>query len=210
MKQGEALKTVLLRNAFYRDGCKRLLFAVTGIVLLNLVLLGDIAYHVVNPPRPRYFPITPDGRIINIHPLSDPVVSNAFVLQWAANAARKAYSLDYLHWRGQLQEASNNFTPNGWKLFVSQLKSSNNLNTLIHYNMVSTASITGAPQLREHAVISGHYIWKISMPIYVTYTNGIKTIHQSAILTMLVVRMPVWQDPNRIAINNFIVNEQAT
>ncbi|WP_306686753.1 DotI/IcmL/TraM family protein [Candidatus Coxiella mudrowiae] len=44
------------------------------------------------------------------------------MLKWATDAVRKSFSLDYVRWREQLQDASNNFTPNGWKWFLSSLK----------------------------------------------------------------------------------------
>src|SRR3989338_5668864 len=203
MRNDDALSTVLIRNEFYRDNYRRAVLALLLILIINFALAVSIIYEWTHPPQPQYFAATPDGRIINIHPLSDPVVTESFILQWAADAVRKVYSLDFVHWQDQLQEASNSFTPDGWNWFLQQLKASNNLNTIQQFHMVSTATITGAPQIVAQAVISGHYAWKVSLPVLITYTNGDRNIYQTAEITLLIIRMPVWQVPDRIAINNF-------
>lgn len=204
VKKSGALELIMLRNAFYRDSYKRLLLALLFIVVVNVALVGTIAYRLVNPPQPQYFATNGQGRMINWHPLSDPVLPDNFVLQWAANATRKVFSLDFIHWREQLQGASSSFTPQGWKNFVASLKASNNLKTLTSLKMVSNAQVTGAPRITEKAIVDGRYAWKIQMPILVTYTNGKRIIPMPLIVTLIVIRMPVEQDPERIAINNFL------
>ena len=204
----DALKMVLLRNAFYRDNYRRAVMALLLVLLINIGLIIGLVFEWTHPPKPQYFSATADGRIIEIHPLSDPVVTNQFVLQWATNAARRTYSWDFIHWQQNLQDASNYFTASGWKTFLAQLKASNNLNTLQKYHMVTDVTITGAPKLLANALIDGHYVWKISLPMSIKYTNGKKAIYQTAEVTLLVIREPVWRHPDRIAINNFIVNLQ--
>ena len=199
-----ALELILLRNTFYRDHYKRALFAFLILLAVNIGLGGLIFYRSMNPPAPQYFATTADGTIINWHPLSDPVVTNDFVLQWSANAVRKAFSLDYEHWREQLQQASGSFTTAGWRYFLQSLKQSNNLKTLTKLKMVSNASITGAPRILEQEVIDGVYAWKIQLPILVTYTNAQQTIPMPMNVTLIVMRAPVKQFPDRIAINNFL------
>lgn len=198
------LKLVMLRNAFYRDCYRRALAALLFILALNVVIGGTIFYKWTHPPRPQYFATTADGRIIMLHPLSDPAVPDNYVLQWTSQAVRKAFSLDYIHWRQQLQDASSNFTPGGWKWFLNSLKSSNNLKTLIQLKMVSNVTITGAPQILEKEVVGGHYAWKIQMPLLLTFTSKGRVINMPMKVILIVVRMPVQNYPQRIAINNFL------
>lgn len=200
-----ALEMVLMRNVFYRDNYHTAVVALLLLLVINIALMGTVIYRVVHPPKPQYFATTADGRMINWHPLSDPVVTDDFVTQWATNAVRKAFSLDYLHWRQQLQNASGNFTPAGWKYFLTSLKQSNNLKTLTNLDMVSNVEITGAPQiLRKELLSSGVYAWEIQMPILVTYSNLERSIPQPMEVTLIVVRVSVKQNPDRIAINDFL------
>ena len=111
------VETVVLRNAFYRDSNRRGIFGLILMVLVNLVLAGSIVYKVFNPAPAQYFAATAEGRIINVHPLSDPTVTDSYVLQWTADQVRAAFSQDFMHWRKQLTDASSSFTPDGWKYF---------------------------------------------------------------------------------------------
>src|SRR3989344_3989240 len=205
----DALKLVLLRKEFYRDSYRKVVLTFLLLVVLNTFLAALLIYEGTHPPKPQYFAITDDGRMIDLHPLSDPVVSDGRVLQWSAVAAQKAFELDFLHWRDQLQEASQYFTPDGWKYFLNALQSTNNLKTLTDLNMVSNAVITGAPEIQEKAIVDGHYAWKIQLPLLVTYVNANRTINQPTLVTMVVVRMPVQDTPDQIAINNFIMDTRS-
>ncbi len=200
----DGLKLIILRNAFYRDNYRRAIMALLIVLVINCVLGFMIFYKWANPPAPQYFAITADGRIIVLHKLTDPVVPDDFIVQWATNAVREAFSLDYVHWREQLQRASNNFTPDGWKYFLNSLKSSNNLKTLTDLKMVSNATVTAAPQVVEKEIVDGHYAWKIEMPLLVTYESAGHNIHMPLNVTLIVIRMPVQDYPQRVAINNFL------
>ncbi len=198
------LELVMLRNAFYRDAYRRVVLLVILLFFVNCGLAVAIVINYLNPPKPQYFATTAQGQIINIHKLTDPVVTDSYVLQWASNAVRQAFSADYIHWRKQLQDASANFTPDGWRYFLSALKSSNNLNTLVDMKMVSGAQLTSAPEITQKMVINGHYVWKLQMPLLITYTDGKQTINMPWNVTVIVARMPVKDYPQRIAINNFL------
>lgn len=200
----EGVTLVLMRNAFYRDNYRRAVFALMIVFFINIALASAIIYRYLNPPSPQYFAANSQYQLIKWHPLSDPVVSNNFVLQWVTTAVLAAFSLDYIHWRQQLQTASNYFTPSGWYWFLSAFKKSGNLQTLVSLNMVSNATVTAAPVVQYQAVLSGRYVWRIQIPIMVTYTNGTKTINQPMKVTLIVERVPVQESPDRIAINQFL------
>lgn len=199
-----ALELVILRNMFYRDNYRRALTILGLVVLINCVLAGAIFYKVINPPPPQYFATTDDGRMINWHPLNDPVVTDEFILQWSTTAVRKAFSMDYIHWRQQLEDASVYFTRQGWKYFLESFKKSNNLETLSNLKMVSDAVVVGAPKILEKAILGGVYAWKIQMPILVTFSNLNKSIPMPLQVTLIVMRVPVEQSADRVAINNFL------
>lgn len=200
----DGLKLIILRNSFYRDNYRRAILALLLVFVINCGLGWLVVHEWMNPPPPQYFATTADGRIIMLHPLTDPVLPDDFVLQWAADAVHKAFSLDYVHWREQLQEASNNFTPDGWKWFLSSLESTNNLKTLTDMQMVSNATVTGAPEVQEKEIVDGHFAWKITMPLLVVYSSAGHTINMPMNVTLIVVRMPEQNYPQRIAINNFL------
>jgi len=203
-KQG-ALEMVLLRNLYYRDAYKRVIICVFLVAILDILLFAGVAYKSVQSPPPQYFAATPDGRIILEHPMSDPVFSDAHILAYVSKATQVIYQRDYIHWQAQLQTASDNFTPAGWRNFITTLKASNNLNALTQYKMITKVSITGAAQILRKGIISGHYSWVVKLPVLVQYVSPVHaTISQSLDITYIIIRVPVQNNPDRIAINNFL------
>lgn len=202
--QTDALTLVLMRNEFYRDNYQRARLALILAVLLNLFLAISVIYKYFNPPEPQYFPTNREYQMIKWHPLTDPVVDDNYILKWTANAVRQAFSLDFIHWRDQLQTASYNFTPSGWHWFLEALKQSGNLKTLVNLSMVSDAVITGSPVIQLQEVLSGRYIWEVELPVMVSFTNVSRTIPMPLKVTLIVERVSVENNPQRIAINQFL------
>lgn len=200
----EGLALVLMRNAFYRDNYGRAVFVFIMLLFVNLFLAGAIIYRFLTPPEPQYFATNASYQLIKWHPLTDPVVSDNFVLQWVTQAIQSAFNLDFMHWRNQLQAASVNFTPSGWYWFLNAFKKSGDLKTLVTLNMVSDAQVTGSPVIQYQSVLAGRYVWKIELPILITYTNVKTTIHQPLKVIVIVERVPVQDNANRIAINQFL------
>lgn len=200
-----ALGMVLLRNSFYRDSYKRVLVAVVMVVIINVILAMAIGYKVITPVSPNYFPATSDGRVIQKEAVSLPIYSNSFVEQWAADSLMKAFQLDFIHWRAQMSESRKNFTPQGWKWFVDSLKASNNLNTLRGSDMVSTIRVISAPKVVRNMAIDGTYMWMVKMQVMLTYKNINRTINAPNTVTMIIVRQTAKDYPDRIAINNIIM-----
>jgi len=202
--QSDGLTMVLLRNEFYRDNYQRARLALILAVLLNVFLFISVVYKYLNPPEPQYFPTNRQYQMIQWHPMSDPIYDNNTILQWTAEAVRQAFSLDFIHWRSQLQAASDNFTPSGWQWFLDALKKSGNLKSLVNLNMVSDATVTGSPVIQLQEVLNGRYIWEIELPVMVSFTNVQRTINMPLKVTVVVVRVPVETNKQRIAINQFL------
>lgn len=204
MMKEEGVTLVLMRNAFYRDNYRRAVIGVLFVMAINIILASAVVYRYFHPPEPVYFATNAQYQLIKWHPLSDPVFDNNYVLQWLSTAVQRAFSLDFIHWRQQLQDATMSFTTNGWHWFSNAFKQSGNLETLAKLKMVSNATITGAPEILKQEVLDGRYIWEISIPILVTYTNGEREIQQPLKVTVIVVRVPVQDNPAQIAINQFL------
>lgn len=205
----EGLTLVLMRNSFYRDNYRRATFVLIIMFFVNIVLGAAVIDRFINPPQPQYFPTNSQYQLIKYHPLSDPVVSNNFVLQFVSNAVQKSFNLDFIHWRAQLQEASTYFTASGWYWFLAAFKQSGDLDSLVKLNMVSDAQITGSPVVQYQNVLGGRYVWRVQVPVMISYRNPTKVIHQPLKVIVIVERVPVQDSAYRIAINQFLPKVQS-
>lgn len=205
----DALETIRLRNNFYRDGYRRLLGAVLISVLINLLLAGGLIYMVTHPSVPQYFATTREGKLLRMYPLSQPIVSTSELLQWAATAATAANTYNFVNYRKEMQNASEYFTPAGWKEFQDSLKSSKTLEAVLSKKLTVSAVATGAPVIASQGVVAGKYKWKVQMPILVTYESANTKISQPSMVTMLISRVPTLESVKGVAIDAFIMSEQS-
>lgn len=204
----DALKEVILRNDFYRDKYRQVTIAVLLAFLLNCLLAGLVAYELTHRPLPEYFATTADGKIIQLKPLSDPVLNDAELLQWASQAAVAAYTYNYVNYRQELQGASEYFTTAGWKDYQEALKRSKTLETVIANKLVGFAQPTGAPSITDRGTIDGAYAWKVTMPILATFENVSRKITQPLMVTMIIVRVPILVNPKGVEISSFYAAER--
>lgn len=209
MANENVLEVVRSRNDFYKDSYRRVLVVLLIMILLNVVLTALLYYVITNRPKPEYFATTTDGKVIRMYALSEPVVSAAELLQWTTIASTSVNTYNFVNWRKELQDASNYFTPTGWREFQDELKKSNNLETVITKKLSVSAVATGAPVILDRGLISGVYKWKVQIPLLITYESASTNISQPVVATMLVTRVSTLDTPKGIAIDAFYMSEQS-
>ena len=210
MAKQDAIEAVILRNDFYKDSYRRVLLVLLIMVLLNVLLSAALTYLITHRPEPKYFATTRGGSIIQMTPLNEPLVSNAELLQWSTVAATTSSTYNFVNYRKALQDVSDSFTPDGWKEFETQLKATNNLQTVIDKKLSVSAVATGAPVILDRGLIDRVYKWKVQLPMLITYEGaGNNTMTQSVLVTMLITRVPTLETPKGIQIDAIYLSEQS-
>ncbi|KPJ67706.1 MAG: type IV secretion protein DotI [Coxiella sp. DG_40] len=203
----EAAEIIRLRNEFYRDNYRRVMLALLIMIVVNVALVGVVYYQLTHRPTPQYFAITSDGKIMKLQPLNQPVIAPSVLLQWANRAAVAAYSYNFVNYRDALQDLQNKFTPDGWKNFEKALQASKMLETIIAKKLVVSAVATGAPVILDQGVVGGYYVWKVNMPLLVTYESPSELTQHPMVVTMIVSRVSPINYPDGIAIASFVAAE---
>ena len=201
----DALKTVALRNSFYRDSYRRVLIVLLISIIINISLAAVLVYMITHPPLPRYFATSINGRITPLFALDEPNQSDSAVLQWANQAAIAAFSYNFVNYREELQAASGFFTGAGWKQFLDALQESNNLDAVKAKKLIVSAVATRAPIILRKGVLNGRYSWRVQMPILVTYQSASEFSQSNNIVTMLIRRVSTLNSPRGIGISQFVV-----
>ncbi len=197
----DALELIRLRNNFYRDNYRKVVTALLVALIAIIVLVCGIVYLVMDRPAPTYFATTDSGNIIPIVPLDRPMVNDQTVLRWATTAAVSAYTFNFLNYREQLQSASKYFTQDAWQGYLTKLKDSGNLDSVIKRQLIVTAVPGGAPVIENEGLLSGRYAWRIQMPLLATYQSSSDTKYSNPLLvTILIVRVSTTVSPDGIAI----------
>ncbi|BCA94123.1 type IV secretion system protein IcmL [Legionella antarctica] len=201
----DALTVVALRNKFYKDSQRKVIFALLIAIVVNLVLGSMLVYIITHPPAPKYFATSINGRITPLFPLDQPNQSDSAVLQWANQAAIASFTYNFVNYRDELQASSGFFTPEGWDQFLSALQQSNNLDAVKAKKLIVSAVATRAPIILQKGVLNGNFSWRVQMPILVTYQSASEFTQQNNVVTMLITRVSTLNSPRGIGISQFVV-----
>ncbi|CEG58041.1 type IVB secretion system apparatus protein IcmL/DotI [Legionella fallonii] len=201
----DALTVVALRNKFYKDSQRKVMFALLMAIVVNLVLGAMLVYIITHPPAPKYFATSINGRITPLFPLDQPNQSDSAVLQWANQAAIAAFTYNFVNYRDELQSSSGFFTPEGWDQFLNALQQSNNLDAVKAKKLIVSAVATRAPIILQKGVLNGNFSWRVQMPILVTYQSASEFTQQNNVVTMLITRVSTLNSPRGIGISQFVV-----
>lgn len=200
----DALAKVAMRNSFYRDGQRKMMFVLLMSIIGNIILCVTLSYILTHPPAPKYFATSINGRITPLVSLNMPNQSDSAILQWSNQAAIAAFSYNFVNYRTELVAASGFFTAEGWEQFINALGSSNNLDAVKSKKLVVSAVATSAPVILQKGVLNNRYSWRIQMPILVTYQSASEFSQQRLNVTMLVTRVDTLNSPRGIGIAQFI------
>jgi intracellular multiplication protein IcmL len=174
--------------------CQRYRYIIMGIVLFSILaifLTGGLIYMSVVKQKPKYYATTTAGDIVPLQTLSEPVISDNYLVQWSALTVRALFNLDFVHLQDNLENAKKYFTGNGWNAFIAALDKSGLSELIRDKKLMTSAVITQTPAILSKAVMAGRYSWVVQMPVLVTYTSASMTARKALIATIMVRRVPV-------------------
>jgi intracellular multiplication protein IcmL len=191
-----------IRNEFYAQSFAQIKVLVTVLLLIFALLVGFMWYQSrAILLSPKYFPTTPDGRLVISPPFSEnhlllskqeitasgviigmpaptknyyelePYGENALVIYWAQLAVAEMFNYDYVHYRGVIETARKYFTATGHENFINALVDSKNLETVKARSAVVIPSIIGEIKLVRTYLTSGHFAWDLEIPLRLTYES---------------------------------------
>lgn len=201
----EKEQLVLQKNNLYRDNYRRIMSCLVVMVIVGLALLTILGYQIMTTRKPAYYATTTTGRVIPLQSLDMPVVTNSYLLQWAALAVRSVYNLNFEDYQKQLKVASSYFTVNGWNSLIGAMRKSNVIHSLTQNKLFMEAVVDGSPVILAEDIVHGRYTWRVQLPLLVTYTSANEERKAHFSVTMDIVRVPVIDTVKSIQINKFNV-----
>lgn len=193
----------LHKNNLYRDNYRRVMSYLIVAICVGLFFLGILAYQVLKRAMPQYYATTTTGQLVPLQSLDMPVVTNPFLLQWATLATRAAYNLNFQDYPNQLKAASAYFTSDGWDSLMNALKESGILDSLKNNKLFISAVVNGPAVILDQSVVRGRYMWRVQLPLLVTYTSASDERKSSLVVTLDIVRVPVVDAAKSIQISRF-------
>lgn len=204
------LVTVELRDSFYRDSYGKLMLIMTGMFIAIGILGATSFYLYMSEPKPIAFAVYKDWRVQADVPLDKPYLDQPVLLQWVSDTLRKVFTFDFIRYNDQLQDTTQYFTSDGWKVFLNQLNIYANYNDVTTKKMFVNSAPDGAPFIINQGVLTGRYAWWIQAPIVINYAGPNHPVNKTLTLQVLVVRVPTLNNLMGVGIDNVIVAQGGT
>jgi intracellular multiplication protein IcmL len=194
----------------FRQKNRRLMQVIVILTIIDILVISVAFYIQTHIKDPAYYQVTrqPSGKLTGVRmiPLASPIINRQALLNWVSEAASATYTYDQAHYKQQLQDVvSNYFTPTGGKSFTDALQQTGVLTQLVSEKLEVTAVVQNQPSILKSGTLLGRYVWKVQMPLLVTYVTASEKQQYSFIVTMLVVRVPTWQSAAGIGIDQIWV-----
>ena len=195
-ERARAIRQAANRFAFHRDqhhGWRR---AAAWLLVCNALTLAAFAgYLVLHSTVYITVAATPDGRLVPLTPLDEPIMSDAALRNWTVAAVTEAFTLGHHDWRLRLASVRKNFTDEGYESFLAGLNESLFLDRLRENLQVASAVAQGAPVVTDTRYFQGQLGWAIEFPLLVTFAAGTRSVSQDLIARVLVMRGAALRTP---------------
>ncbi len=207
----QAVRAAAKRFAFHRDqhhGWRR----AAGWLLACNVLTACAFAGYVWMHSTVYIAVaaTPDGRLVRLTPLDEPIMSDAALRNWTVSAVTEAFTLGHHDWRLRLSGIREYFTDSGYESFLKGLDESLFLDRLRGNLQVASAVAQGAPVIVDTRFFAGRVGWAVEFPLLVTFSAGTRRVSQELVAQVLVMRVPLDERPAGIAIEQLIAGKGAS
>jgi intracellular multiplication protein IcmL len=193
-------------SMIYRDRYRQCLTWLIRMSIVAFVLCFILFWQTLGQKQPAYFAAMTNGNIVPIHSLSEPVVTDAFILNWASLTSRSLFNLSFAEYQTQLDLLKVRFTDSGWQRMQTALTSSGIIKTMEDDKLIISAVVSGAPVITSRMVINGRKTWQVQLPLLLALKSASSEVKESLIVTMTIQRIPTLDSAQGIQITDFITS----
>jgi len=194
------------RNLLYRDQFRRIVSVLLFFLIMGIGLFGAYIFLIYNTPATRYYASTTTGEVIPIESLSEPVVTQDYIVQWSKLVVRSAYTFDFAHSDQQLQAVEPNFTPDGWASFLKAVQDSGFLDVVKQKRLMVSSVINGPPVILDQYIMNGVYTWVVQMPVLILFNSASDHMNRQFYINLTIKRVPDLLNARGVAVTNFSAN----
>jgi len=190
------------RMQAFAEASVKINFILLAVLLVQSIVMLYLGWSVTHPDR-EYF-AADNGRIIRMIPMSQPYRKTADVIQYAKEKVNRAFTMDFLGWRQQLEDVRSAFTRAGFKSFLDALAQSGVLSTVKEKRMNMSATAGTGVLVREGSE-NGVYYWLIELPVEVRLEGqSTRLPAQRFLTTVRIERVPTLDSIEGIGVGQLV------
>ena len=206
----EAVRHVAGQAAFQRDQHQGWRRAAMGLLVCNLLTVAAFgAYIYLHSTVYITVAATPDGRVVPMTPLDEPIMSPDQLSQWTVSAVTAAFTMGHHDWRRRLAEVRSSFTDEGYESFLAGLDEGLFLERLRKNLQVASAVAQGAAVITQAGLYGGRAGWWVEFPVLVTFQVSGTRYDKKMLVEVFVKRVSREERPAGIGIQQIIATDWA-
>lgn len=183
----------------------KVLMVILGVQSCAIALLVWLAFF--HFPVSQVVATSNAAAVCNVAPVDEPFIHHQTVADFAVDAAIGIYTYDHVNYFRQITSMTNKyFTPEYRDQFMVAFGDSTNLQAVIENFYVVSATRGGKPSaIIKNGNIGpgGAFMWRVQVPLIVSYTSGRKNDSDQILAVIDVVRVvPSPLNPRGIAVNS--------
>lgn len=178
--------------------------AIVGLLLSNFYF----GWKAANPPQSVV--ASDHGRIIPIPTINDPVYSDADIIDYGARHIRQDFTLDFVHYREQINARQDSFSTAGFTDYYNALVHSNIL-TNVRDKKMNLSVLTSTGVINSKGVLdNGAFAWRLQYPVTFRLTGQTTSLpQQNFTLVMLVTRADPREKKDGLEVIQVVTREAA-
>ncbi len=186
---------------FHREGLKMsiqynsnrkkhpcLILVTFGLILLASFFTFSDLYGKSNNTSAEYFAAACSGKLDSVS-LTQPLLTEAVLLQWATKAAIASNSYNYVNYREAFEGIRIYYTEIGYKKFLKELSESDNVRAVAHKKFIVSSALRGDAIITKKGVSNNIFIWDVQLPLEITFNGHTETFKQNIIVNMRISRV---------------------
>lgn len=206
----DGLAVVQHKNAFYKDGSKKLYIAAM-VAVAGLFIQAIVAFFAFTAKSERvYIATDKNGSLINLIALGQPNQKNEVVAQWMQNALVDTFSFNFTNLNTRLNETTMKwFTENGANQFLKEMKTSGHLEVVREGRMIMSLTLDNTPILVSYGPgATGIYTWILQADAVLTFRTQSKEYSKKVRFTVNVERRSVLENADGLGIAKIVMTNR--
>lgn len=206
----DGLQVVQHKNAFYKDGSKKLYIAAV-VAVVGIIIQSIVAFFAFTAKSERvYIATDKNGSLITLIPLGQPNQKNEVVAQWMQNALVDTFSFNFTNVKSRLNETTMKwFTENGANQFLKEMKNSGHLEVVTDGRMIMSLTLDNTPILVSYGPgVTGIYTWILQADAVLTFRTQSKEYSKKVRFTVNVERRSVLDNADGLGIAKIVMTNR--
>ncbi len=152
-------------NQWMRDLAKGAL-GVCALLTIATIIMGQTIFNfATKDPDEIGIQMDAEGRVASFDPVVNASLTQAEVLNWAADRIRDAHTFTFTDYADHVYSLRQNYTDEAFQRFQQALIDSLMLDKIKRNKLLLHMEPLEAPKVTEARVVNGVYTWVVEMPI---------------------------------------------